>query len=692
VLIVRTEEDFNSAIEFILANDILAYDIETTGLNVRQDSIIGIGISNHLDGFYIPIKSWQHAELVNVLQHPVLLISALELLKSKKLLMHNGSFDGRFTMYDLGVDLVPAMHCDTMLLKHTCDEDFPFGLKEIATKLWGSDATEEKAVMLSSIKAAGGSAKEYYKASTATLAQYCVKDCLLTFRVYAHYSKELQRQGLDKFFYTEEVMPLYREVVIPMEVSGVAVDTELLQKSASEISLDIACLEVKIQDAIEPMLGIFTQWLLDKDFPLSTPKGKVPVWARKGASQLEAWQKANTGYMFNLESKHHLKKLFFDTLGEVAVSHTDLGNPQVDDDFLELMAAKYSWAADLRTFNKLRKLEGTYVRKLLDSNENGRFYPSFNMHRTTSGRLGGDMQQLPRPIKTGDPLVIKHTNRVRAFVIPGPGCKLLSSDFQQLEPSVFAHISGDTRLQAIFRTGMDFYSEVAIMTLNLKNVSADKSAENYLGKLYPEVRQQAKVYALGVAYGMTGYKLQFEIGVTQDEAERLVQNYLAAFPSLASWMARSQDEAIYNGAVKTETGRVRHLPLAKILFNKYGASLRDSLRLWKDYHGNTPLYAEAKAARKTYINLLNNSINHKVQGLAASILNRASIAIAAQLKAQGLQARPVLSIHDELVLEVPDAEIETVRALVKDCMENTYKLTVPLYTNPIVGNSFAECK
>lgn len=695
MLIVRSEADFNQCVAFIQQSEVLAYDVETTGLNVRKDSVIGIGVSNALEGFYIPIKAWnaEIAELTNVLQHPTLLNSALQLLSTKKLIMHNASFDGRITANDLGVDLVPSLYCDTMLLKHTCDEEFPFGLKEIATKLWGANVADEKAAMLSSIKAAGGSPKEYFKAATDLLATYCVQDCILTFKLYNHYSKELKRQGLERFFYDEEVMPLYKSFVIPMEVNGVTLDMPLLQISAMEIASDITIVSCRIQVAIAPHLELFEKWLLNKDYKLTTPKGKVPNWAKKHATQLEAWTHDNPGaFMFNLESKHHLKKLFFDTLGETALSYTDLGSPQVDDEFLELMCTKYEWCKNLRTFNKLRKIEATYVRKLLDAAENGKFYPSFNMHRTTSGRLSGDLQQLPRPLKTGDPLVVKHNNRIRAFIIASPGCKLLSADYVSLEPTIFAHTSGDVKLQNIFTSGKDFYSEIAIRTLRLDTVSSFKKASNYLATIMPEVRQSAKVYALGVPYGLTGYKLQFELNIPQEEAEILVQNYLSAFPDLARFMTQSQDEAIYNGFVKTETGRIRHLKLAQILFNKYGARLRDSLHLWHEYNKTPELYKIAKADRKTFINLCNNAINHKVQGLAASIMNRASILINKRLKAANLQAKAVLQLHDQLVFDTPEHELATVTHIVKESMENIMKLTVPLLTEPIAAYSFAACK
>lgn len=500
-------------------------------------------------------------------------------------------------------------------------------------------------------------------------------------------------------FFFEETMPLLREVTIPMELSGVQLDMQLVQSTHKELVADIEAVEDSIQKALEPHLELFRNWFLDKDYPIITRTGRLSVWTKKFKTAAAAWRAgASERYMFNLQSKHHLKKLFFDTLGEKAVSYTDLGNPQVDDEFLDLMAEKYKWAADIQVYNKLKKLEGTYVTRLRDEAENSRFYPSFAMHRTISGRYAGDFQQFPRPIetfKTTSPyghLVVKYTNVIRRFIVPSPGNKLCSADYNQLEPSIFAHCSGDPALQNIFNSGKDFYSEIAIMTEGLEGVSSDKKAPNYLGKVSKAARQRAKAYSLGIAYGMTGYKLQFEIGVSQDEAEELVQKYLGAFPKLRSFMELSKEEANYNGAVRTELGRTRHLQRASALFQKYGSRLTDSLALWKAFHETPDVYKQAKKDRKTYINLINNSINFKIQGLAASVMNRAAIGIARKLISEQLKSRIVAQVHDELVLDVPQNEIEVVGLLVKQIMETTTKLSVPLVTEPQFGTNYAECK
>lgn len=694
---ITTEADLQLALQFIEENEVLAYDTETTGLNPRHDKVIGFGFSTADTGYYLPISVYDVDSDDMVLQDIAAagIPAILGALAKKKLLMFNASFDARFTKFQLGVDLLPALHADVLLLKHTCDEEFPFGLKEIATKLWGHDVKKEKEEMQASIKSRRGKPTHFFKADRDTLAKYCVQDCLLTFRIFNHYSPLLKKEGLENFYYVEEVLPLYKEVTIPMEERGVRLDITKMQYQLFDINEDLQSLEVAIQEAIAPNLALFRTWFLNKDYPLQTATGKVPAWAKKYETQGEAFAAANPGaYMFNLQSKHHLKKLFFDTLGEEPLSRTPTGLPQVDEDFIEKMSQKYTWCEKLIEFNKLNKIKSTYIERLLEGAENGRYYASFMQHRTVSGRYAGDLQQLPRPLEPGQAsaLVVHYTNQIRSFILPDSECKLLSADYEQLEPSIFAHTSGDNALQAIFRTGRDFYSEVAIKTERLSSVTSEKTANNYLGRVNKSARQKAKAYSLGIAYGMTAYKLKFELGCSEQEAEKLVNDYLSAFPSLASWMIQSKESVKFKGFIRTQAGRIRHMPRAASIFKKYGACIDHDLQLWKQYNDYPEKYALAKLDRREYKNLLNNAINFQVQGLAASIMNRASIAIARKLASEQLKAAIVAQIHDELVLNVPINETEQVSALVKDIMENITKLDVPLRTMPQLGNNFKECK
>ncbi len=701
-MLIDSIDKLNEALKFIHENDLLAYDTETTGLNTRKDIVVGFGFSNATTGYYMPLYRYCPTlkQLVLTDLPPQSELAILKALSTKKLLMFNASFDARITKQSLYVDLLPALYADVLLLKHTCDEEFPFGLKEIATKLWGHNVKEEKEAMQASIKANGGTAKQYYKSDVSILSRYCIQDCLLTYQIYNHYKPILASQGLEQFYFSDEVLPLYKEVTIPMEEAGVCLDMPKLNEAIVDINKVIHEVEQGIQAAIIPHLSLFTTWFLNKDYPQQTPTGKQPAWAKKYASQYEAWSAENPNTnMFNLNSKYHLKKLFFDTLKEEALSRTPPsknfpnGQPQVDEEFLELMAQKYDWCEKLIEYNKLNKIKGTYLIRFLEESEDGKFYPSFQQHRTVSGRYSGDLQQLPRPLEqrpVGEPQIaesiIYFTNLIRELIVPTRGNMLVSADYEQLEPTIFAHTSGDPALQGIFNEGQDFYSTVAIRTENLSGVSANKESANYLGTQDKAARQKAKAYALGIAYGMTGYKLKFELGCTDEEADQLVEDYLNAFPDLKEWMYASRDTAKSQGFIRAQTGRVRHMPQAKEIFETYGPCIDNDLELWKRYNNVPSVYAAAKSARKLYKNLLNNAINFQVQSLAASIVNRAAIALARD----GLI--PIMQVHDELVYDLPSSNLASQCVLIKQQMENIIKLSVPLRTIPQYGTNYRKCK
>jgi DNA polymerase-1 len=326
------------------------------------------------------------------------------------------------------------------------------------------------------------------------------------------------------------------------------------------------------------------------------------------------------GSVINISSKKQLGEIVFDYMNIEPVSKTDKGSPQFNDTMIQkLEELGNDWARKLGNYNKLVKIKGAYIDRFLDAEENGIFYPSFFQHRTISGRYGSDMQQLPRPKEEGelDPIVLQYTNIIRKFFISGEGRMFVDNDYESLEPHVFAHVSGDEGLRDIFRKGHDFYSTIAIATEGLEGVSADKKAENYLGKVNKPLRQKAKAYSLGVPYGMKGFALGKTLGIETEEADELIANYLNGFPELKKWMKESEEKAQHLGYVESEVGRKRHLPEVKRLHTIYGTKLLD----FKYRPKLVKKFGKEKVMNmyRDYKNGLNNAKNVQIQSLASSI-------------------------------------------------------------------------
>jgi DNA polymerase-1 len=402
------------------------------------------------------------------------------------------------------------------------------------------------------------------------------------------------------------------------------------------------------------------------------------------------WKESQEGDFFNIQSKDHLGSIAFGVLEFNPISATDKGKDKFDDEFIQSISDKHEWAKNLRIYNKLLKIKSTYMDRFLDKVEDGLYYFYYKQHATVSGRYGSDAQQLPRPKEEGeeDPIVIKYTNMIRGFFISKPGNIFIDCDYESLEPKVFSHVADDEGLKDIFRNGWDFYSTIAIKTEKLDQYSPDKKAPNYLKKMANNVRQKAKAYSLGIPYGMGAYALGKSIDVSTDEAEKLIDGYLNGFPNLKKWMETSKQFVKKNGYIKTQVGRVRHLPKVSYLYEKFGDRLLEfkfQRKLEEQLDKDTVLNMV-----RDYKNGLNNGMNYQIQSLAASIVNRAAIEINREFKKQGIKGQVVAQIHDQLVMEVEESMAEEASKIVQDRMENTTKLSLELVAPPALAHNLRD--
>jgi len=760
---VNSSETVYELIDHIKNSDTIAFDTETSSLNVRKGKIVGWSVSGEVGrGYYLPTLLWD-TDKQELVENRIegkgaheLSRKILSLLQGKKLVCHNASFDLRFVKNYYGIDLISSLWVDTALLVHTVFEEgafgygTPFGLKSIAImnqEELGLDvekaANEEQLILKESIKANGGEVTkvnfEIYKADLEILSKYAAADTDLTLRICKLYLEKLKEEGLEELFFEEEVMPIYREVTIPMEEYGVSVDLDLLNETSKAINEDLSKNKQIVIDSLL-RLSEAKDWVVDtalKTYPpnnkgtwaqtlcerysVSLPKsdktGKYSLTA-KNIEELEdspvkeylltgnldlldskevlristnLWKESNDGDYINIQSKKHLGEIVFDYMGIKAQSKTRKGANQFNMDMLEWLSKEYTWAENLRIYNKLLKIKSTYIDRFIEGHEDGRYFFYFKQNGTVSGRYGSDAQQLPKPKEDGEdaPIIVKYNNLVRAFLIAGEGRKVIDCDYESLEPHCFASVSGDTKLQDIFNKDHDFYSTVAIETEKLEGVSADKKADNYLKKLDPVKRNKAKAYSLGIAYGMEAFALGKTLDIPQKEAEKLVDGYLNGFPQLKEWRENSRKFVKQNGYIKNKVGRIRHLPMVKKIYEKFGDSILD----WRFRKQLEERYERDRVMKvyRDFRNGLNNCLNFQLQSLAAAVVNRAAVKINRAAKEKGFDAIVQAQIHDQLIINVREDQAEAFAPIVQEIMENTTKLEgVTLKAPPEIADNFRD--
>jgi DNA polymerase I-like protein with 3'-5' exonuclease and polymerase domains len=613
-------------------------------------------------------------------------------------------------------------------------------------------ANQEQLELEENVKANGGkwmqSNKEMFKADLDVLAKYAIADTDITFRLFHYFEEQLIQQNLMGLFYYDEVMPLYKLVTIKMEHRGVYLDIPKLEQYMREIAVELASTEKMVVEALMKTAEAqdFVQNLLEEDYPikpsgrlvqkfceklyLPLPKlasGKYQItkktlvelmirsdWeSRKAHGFLsgednlypaEFWHElrmelllSQQKHPINIASKDQLGKIVFEKMGIEPLSKTGKGKGQFNEDFVEHLAEKYGfeWAKELRVFNKLTKIKSSYYDRFMENQELEIYYPTFKQHATTSARYGSDFQQLPRPKEeddesSEDSRVVYFTNTIRTLVIPKPGYVFIDDDYESLEPRVFADDAGDQPLIDIFLKEEDFYSKVGIGAQKLTGVSADKNAPNFLKKVNPLVRQNAKAYALGIRYGMKNVKLSYTLNISKEEAQEIIDNYFDSFPGLKQSMDKYLHEVKTKGTVTSKFGRVRHLPRARELYRKYGDALLDFKALPRLAFKHRIDLEELKKLRKEYNNLLNNALNFPIQSAAASLVNRAAIAMTLKFNEEKLDAWVSLQIHDQLVISCNKNCIDRVKEIVQDAMENTNKLAMPLIAKPEVAMNLRE--
>jgi DNA polymerase-1 len=358
------------------------------------------------------------------------------------------------------------------------------------------------------------------------------------------------------------------------------------------------------------------------------------------------------GEAFNLNSPKQLSEILFDKLGLPAgrrTGKTHVASTAVE--VLEDLAQTHELPRLILEWRSLQKLKGTYADALpqLINPSTGRVHTSFNQAVAATGRLSSsdpNLQNIPIRSELG--------REIRAAFVAEAGHVLISADYSQIELRVLAHLSGDAALIEAFRRGDDIHDQTA-----RKVFGAESSLDPH------ELRRRAKIINYALLYGKTAFTLARDIGVTQQAAQAFIDAYFAGFPAVRGFIDRLLDEARRTGVVTTLFGRRRLVPELS------------------SHNGQVRAAAERVA------------VNLPIQGTAADILKRAMIDVHRALedrRGRGGRARMILTVHDELLFEVPEAEREDVAALVRDGMEHAVSLSVPLEVDVGVGDTWKAAK
>jgi len=355
---------------------------------------------------------------------------------------------------------------------------------------------------------------------------------------------------------------------------------------------------------------------------------------------LEAKAYEAAGQPFNLNSPKQLGEILFDRLGLPVVKKTPTGAPSTDEEVLEKLAEDYPLPKLLLEYRSLAKLKSTYTDKLpgLIDPSTGRIHTTYSQATAVTGRLSSADPNLQNiPIRTAE------GRRIREAFVAAPGCVLLSADYSQIELRIMAHLSNDSGMVTAFLNNADIHTATAAEVLGLEPA-----------QVAPEQRRMAKAVNFGLIYGMSAFGLAAQLGIERSAAQGFIDRYFGRFPGVLDYMNRTREKAKTDGYVETLFGRRLYLP---------------------EIRASGPRRQGAERA----------AINAPMQGTAADLVKRAMIEVQGWLDAERLSTRLILQVHDELVLEIPDAELARVQSKLPELMCGVAQLIVPLKIEMGVG-------
>jgi len=485
---------------------------------------------------------------------------------------------------------------DTSLAAYVLNET-SVGLKDLALTRLGIDMTP-----ISALLGRGKAMKTMNQVGVEDSAAYASADADVTLRLYHLFGPELESRGQTALLQDLEMELV--PVLADMEMAGISIDSDALKELSRT-------LHIRIQEIEKTVMGL-------------------------------------AGQEFNLRSPRQLSTLLFTDLGLKGVRRTATGW-STDVHALEALVGQHEIIDHIIQFRQLTKLKDTYVDALplLVNRTTGKVHTSFNQTVAVTGRLSSSDPNLQNiPIRTELGREVR-----RAFIAtdaPEP-LTLLSADYSQIELRVLAHITREPRLVEAFANDEDIHALTASQLYNVPLADVDST-----------MRRTGKTINFGIIYGMSGFRLARDTGISRQDASEFVKRYMEQFPKIRALFDETLRKGEELGYVETPSGRRRYLP---------------DLR--------TRNHQRREAASRAAINM-------PIQGMAADIIKRAMINVHAALQREKLATKMLLQVHDELLFEAPLSELEAATKLVMHEMSNAVELSVPLKVEAEYGRSWGE--
>ena len=354
-----------------------------------------------------------------------------------------------------------------------------------------------------------------------------------------------------------------------------------------------------------------------------------------------------SGQEFNMNSPKQLGEILFEKLKlDPKAKKTKTGQYSTSEEVLQKLAYKHEIIQHILKYRTYQKLKSTYVDALPSEIEpkDNRVHTTFSQTTAATGRLSSLNPNLQNiPIRTA------RGQQIRGAFVAEEGKKIISADYSQIELRLIAELSGEDNMIKAFQNGEDIHASTASKLFKIPLDQVDKTQ-----------RSQAKTVNFGIIYGQGAFALAEQTGLSRTEAKQMIDSYYENYPKLKIFMTEQVEKARKNGFVETILGRKRHL---------------------KDINSNN-FVVRGHAER--------NAVNAPIQGSAADIIKVAMIDIDKALSEGGFKTKMLLQVHDELLFEVPEEEIEPIKALIKEKMESAVKTKVPLIVEVGVGNNWLE--